>query len=317
MTVLWIILAVLAVLLFFGYRLAAFAFKRRPIPDPTDPEVLKNSNWLQYEPHISNGAAWLKNQTVQELRVISYDNKLLYGRFIPCENARGTIIQFHGYRSHFAVDFSASMKFYHEQGFHMLIVDHRAHGNSEGKWITFGVKERYDVLSWVTYLSLMLGEDHPIFLGGLSMGASTVCMAADLEFPGNVRGIIADCGFTSPAEILGYMAHKMYHVPGSIAVAFLNIFARLFAGFGLYQCSAVDALRNTKLPVAFFHGTGDTLVPCEMSRKSFEACAGEKVLTEFPGAEHGVSWLSDPARYKQVLLAFLEKHLSETPTAVS
>jgi len=306
-----VLIVILLVILFVGYRLAKFAFGRRPVPDPMDPEVLKSSDWAQYEPNISNAAAWLREQPVQELRVLSYDNKLLYGRFIPCENAKATIIQFHGYRSHFAVDFSASMSYYHKQGYNLLMVDQRAHGLSEGKYITFGVKERYDVLSWVTYVSLMLGEDHPIFLGGLSMGGTTVCMASDLDFPGNVVGIIADCGFTSPADILGHIAKEQYHVPAWLAVPFLSVFSRLFAGFGLKQWSTEQALQNTKLPVALFHGTGDRMVPHEMSRRSYAACAGKKVLSEFPGAGHGVSWLSDSARYKTVLETFMAQCLQE------
>ncbi len=311
-----VMLVILAVFLIAGHRLAKFIFGRRPVPDPTDPEVLKNSDWAQYEPHISNAAAWMKEQPMQELRVLSYDNKLLYGRFIPCENAKATIIQFHGYRSHFNVDFSASMPYYHNLGFNLLMVDQRAHGFSEGKYITFGVKERYDVLSWVTYISLMLGADHPIFLGGLSMGGTTVCMAADLEFPGNVVGIIADCGFTSPADILGHIAQKQYRLPQWLTLPFLRVFARLFAGFGLNQWSTRDALQNTTLPVALFHGMADTLVPCSMSRTSYEACAGEKVLTEFPNAGHGTSWLSDSDRYKTVLEDFMAKCLTRETTPV-
>ena len=311
MFILILILLALVLLVAVGLRLTDYTFSRRPIPDPLDPEVLKTTDWVHYEPNISNAGRWLQQQPVQELRVLSYDDHLLYGRFIPCENARGTIIQFHGYRSHFAVDFSASMPWYQAHGFNLLLVDQRAHGQSGGKYITFGVKERFDVLSWVTYLSLMLGQDHPIFLGGLSMGGTTVCMAADLEFPANVRGIIADCGFTSPAEILSHLCKTRYHIPGWLAVPFLSVFARMFAGFGLRQWSTEDALRNTSLPVALFHGTGDDMVPCAMSRRSYEACAGRKLLTEVPGAGHGTSWLSDSARYQAVLEDFLEQCLKE------
>jgi len=310
-TAIVIILALLAVVLFIGIRMMNFAFKRRPVPDALDPEVLKTTDWVKYEPNISNAAAWLKTQEVRELHVLSYDNKLLYGRFIPCENARATIIQFHGYRSHFAVDFSASMKYYHDKGYNLLMVDQRAHGRSQGKYITFGVKERYDVLSWVTYVAMMLGEDHPIFIGGLSMGATTVCMASDLEFPGNVVGVIADCGFTSPADILGDLAESQYRVSRKIAVPFLSIFSRIFCGFGLQQWSTLDALRQTKLPVALFHGQADKLVPCSMSRRSYEACASRKVLTEFPGAGHGTSWLKDKDKYQTVLEDFMEQCLKE------
>lgn len=311
MILLSILLILLAAALFLGIRTINFAFKRRPIPDALDPDVLKTTNWVKYEPNISNAVAWLKTQDVKDLRVISYDDKVLYGRFIPCENARATIIQFHGYRSHFAVDFSASMRYYHDKGYNLLMVDQRSHGKSQGKYITFGVKERYDVLSWVTYVTMMLGEDHPIFIGGLSMGAATVCMASDLDFPGKVVGVIADCGFTSPADILGDLAESQYHISRKLAIPFLSFFSRILCGFGLQEWSTEEALRNTKLPVAFFHGLDDKLVPYEMSRRSYEACASRKVLTEFPGAGHGTSWLKDKVRYQTVLEDFMEQCLSE------
>ena len=317
MAVLYILLALLVLILFLGLRTVNFAFKRRPVPDALDPEVLKTTDWVKYEPHISNAAAWLKTQEVRELRVVSYDNQLLYGRFIPAQDAKATILLFHGYRSHFMVDFSASMPYYHNQGYNLLLVDQRAHGQSDGKYISFGVRERYDVLSWVTYLAMMLGEEHPMFLSGLSMGASTVCMAADLEFPANVRGIIADCGYVSPADILGTVAEKEYHISRKLALPFLNVFSHIFCGFGLWDCATTEALAHTKLPVAFFHGLDDRLVPCGMSRQSYDACASVKVLTEFPGADHGTSWLTDSARYKRVLEEFMAQCLAEGPIHAS
>lgn len=317
MVVICILAALLAVFLLVGLRVVNFAFRRHPIAAPLDPEVLKTTPWVQYEPNISNAAAWLKTQTIQPLQVVSYDNKLLFGRFIPCQDAKATILLFHGYRSHFAVDFSASMRYYHEQGYNLLLVDQRAHGQSGGTYITFGVKERYDVLSWVTYLSMMLGEDHPMFLSGLSMGAATVCMAADLEFPANVRGIIADCGFTSAADILALTAQQQYHISPRLALPFVDLFTRLFCGFGLWEQSTTQALANSRLPVAFFHGLDDKVVPCDMSRRAYAACAGRKILTEFPGAAHGTSWLTDEARYKQVLDEFMQQCLREEPVYAS
>ena len=54
-----------------------------------------------------------------------------------------------------------------------------------------------------------------------------------------------------------------------------------------------------------------------MSRRAYAACAGRKILTEFPGAAHGTSWLTDEARYKQVLDEFMQQCLREEPVYAS
>ena len=309
MIALWIVLGLLIVLFFVGFGTFHYTFLRRKIPDPFTPEGKKEGNWEFYAKQIDSGAAWMAKQNVKPLQVMSYDGKRLYARFVQRENAKGTIIFFHGYRSHYGVDFSGSMEFYHNQGFNTLYCDQRAHGLSQGRVICFGVKERFDVMSWVTYMSLMLGEDHPIFLSGLSMGASTVLMAADMEFPANVRGIIADCGFTSPGDQLRFLVKERYHLAPKLTVGFLGIFTRIFGGFGIDQWSTEQALAEARYPILLAHGEADSLVPSDMSRKAFEACSGKKRLELFPRAEHGISYLIDKARYQKALLEFLEENL--------
>lgn len=309
MTILWILLGLLLLCLTVGLCLLYFAFWRRKTPDLSTPETLSRSRWGCYSDFILPGCRWMEQQDVEPLHVVSYDGKLLYGRFVPCENARGTLILFHGYRSSWVIDLASSLPFYHSLGLNLLVCDQRSHGQSQGHFITFGVKERYDVMSWVTYLSMMLGEEHPIFLGGLSMGATTVLMASDMDFQANVRGIVADCGFTSPGDIIRYLLKTRYHLPVKATAAFLNVFTRIFAGFGLGQWSTVEAVRNTALPILFIHGLDDRFVPPFMSEQAYEACSGPKTLLEFPGATHGVSYLKDPPRYKAAVRDFVEEHL--------
>ena len=310
MIVFWIILGLLTALFLLGLGLLQFTFGRRPLPDVYDPEALKNSPWAKYD-HIPKCLPWFKAHPPKDWYVVSFDDNVLHGNFFPCDNPRGTIIQFHGYRSRYEVDFSISVPFYQNLGFNLLLVDQRGNNRSGGKFITFGIKERLDVLSWVTYTALTLGEDHPIYLSGLSMGATTVCMAADLEFPANVRGILADCGFTAPHEILSHIIKNKYHLSPKPVVAFLNIFTNLFAGFSLYEWSTAHALRNARYPVILFHGLEDDFVPAYMSRDSYAACTGEKSLHEFPHAGHGLSYLADMPRYQRLLQEFLEGHLPE------
>ena len=106
----------------------------------------------------------------------------------------------HGYRAGGLTDFAGLYRFYHEQGYDLLVPFQRSHGPSEGKYICFGVKERYDCRDWAEYAVCRAGKDCNLYLSGISMGCATVLMAAGLPLPSNVRAMIGDCAFTSPKE---------------------------------------------------------------------------------------------------------------------
>ena len=304
-----ILIFVFLALLVLGFWALWFTCAGKPLPDLTDPAVLEQPRWKPYREMILEGRRWLDTQQVRPLQVMSYDGKMLYGRFVPCENARGTILLFPGYRSTYAVDFSIALELYHSMGLNLLLCDQRANGLSQGCFITFGAKERYDVLSWVTYLSLMLGEDHPMILDGMSMGATTVLLASEMEFPGNVCGIIADSGFSCGADIVEYVAKTHYRLPPKLTAAFLNVFTNLFAGFSLRRCSALDAVRHCNLPVLIIHGLDDELVPASMSNAIYDAAAGRKVLLQVEGAGHGGSYVKDKPRCQKALWDFVNSVL--------
>lgn len=311
MTLLWIILALLAVVLAaLSAAAVCFVSLRRAKPDMTVAENLEQSQYAGIKDDILQGVAWLRAQPVRQLYVESYDGLRLHAQFVPRENAKGTILFFHGYRSSWAIDFAVSLPFYHAQGYNLFIVDQRAHGGSEGRFITFGVRERYDVLSWATYAGQMLGAEHPLFLAGLSMGAATVMMASCFAFPANVRGIVADCGYTEPYAIMKHvMRSYMPHAPAGPVLAVTNVGTKLIAGYGLHEASALDAVAHAKYPILFIHGKADTFVPCQMSQQAYDACTSEKTIVLVDGAEHGRSYLTDRPRVQSALENFLEQHL--------
>lgn len=317
MTALWIILGLLLlVLVLLGAAAVNYVCLRHKQADMTVPENLAQLHYAELKDEILQGVTWLREQQdVRQLYVESYDGLRLHAQFVPCENARGTVLLFHGYRSSWTIDFSVSLPFYHALGYNLLITDERAHGGSEGRFITFGVRERYDVMSWVTYLSQMLGEKHPLYLAGLSMGATTVLMASCFDFPGNVRGVLADCGFTEPYAIMKSVIHTyMPHIPAWPVLAVTGLATKLAAGFGLREANTVDAVAHTKYPILFVHGKADTFVPCSMTQQAYDACAGEKTLVLVENADHGRSYLVDRPRVQAALEHFLESHLPKEET---
>lgn len=262
---------------------------------PYSDMIRENMEHIDKEPHT-------------KVSTTSYDGLTLAARLYPAENARGVVAVFHGYRASALRDYACAVDMYRSFGFDVLMVEQRASGASEGTVITFGVRERHDALAWATFLNERYGADKPIFLSGLSMGAATVMMATALPLPRNVRGIVADSGFTAPADIIGTVAQRDFHLPPWLTIPFLNVVSRVFGGFGLYEANALDALAHSHIPMLFIHGEADSFVPCDMSRRAYEAAAGPKRLITVPHAEHGCGYLVEPERLTAALGDFFDEN---------
>lgn len=124
----------------------------------------------------------------------------------------------------------------------MLLVDARAHGQSEGKYIGFGNKDRYDALGWILWMIQKVGEDAEILLHGDSMGGATVLMASGLDLPKEVKAIVSDCAFTSPKAVFMHALHDMYHMPAFPMIPIADAVNRKKAGYGLDDCNAARFL---------------------------------------------------------------------------
>ena len=309
------LLPVLLLLFFaaFGFGMLYYVCGRSDRPEGWEEKRVAESGNAAWQELAAAGRAWLAGRESEEITVQSDDGFVLHGLLIPHIAPRATVILFHGWRSSWEMDFMCILPFLHSLRLQTLLVDERAQGDSEGRWITYGVRERTDVPVWVDYAVRRFGETHPIFLQGLSMGAATVLMASDLDLPENVRGVIADCPFTSPAAISKKVLREDMHLPMAV-YPFLALGARLFAGFGLREADAAEAVKTNDLPVLLIHGEDDRFVPCDMSRQIAAARPGIRLET-FPGAGHGLSFLADEARFTAAVDDFLARVLEEKTPA--
>lgn len=258
-------------------------------------------------PALDAGIEWFEQQTVEEKRIGSFDGLSLYARYFPAQGSKNTVILCHGYRGSGLGDFGGIVRYLHEElKLNILMIDERSHGKSEGKHMTYGIKERFDICRWAKLIAREHPE-HSIFLYGMSMGAASVLMTPSTDLPKNVRGLIADCGFTSPDDIFRSVAKDWFKLPPFPFVDIAELYAKVFAHFDFSQCSAKQALRECRLPVLFFHGTADDFVPPYMSEENYEACAGEKELVKIEGAFHATSCYIDFEKYTNALKAFIER----------
>lgn len=246
----------------------------------------------------------LESTHCEEVTITSYDGLKLHGRYYAVQDGAPVIIAFHGYRSaslrDCAIGFSLGLKY----GYNVLAVDQRAHGMSEGHVITFGIKERYDCQSWISYIKERFGEGRPILLIGISMGAATVLMAADLDLPTNVKGIIADSAYCSPADIIKKVCRDIGY-PVKLTYPLIRLGALIFGSFELNAAAAINSAKRSQLPILLIHGEEDLFVPCEMSKKIHASASNTRLYT-FPDAGHGLSYLTDPTRYEAICLDFMK-----------
>lgn len=295
-----LLFALITVLCFFK------AYYSSPGHDLYPRSVSPKPQYQQYKDQILALVDNISSQSFEQVYIKSRDGLELAGRWYQGKEGAPLIIMFHGYRSTAFRDCSGVFKLAESLGFSMLIPDMRAHGASQGRVITLGIRERYDCLSWVEYALERMGPQASILLAGCSMGSSSVMMSAQL-LPQQVRGLICDCGYSSVQGIMKEVCKKMYLLP-DLAYFFLRMAARLLGGFDTESCSSLSSLSNSKIPILIIHGEDDHFVPCAMAYENYEASASDiKMLETFPGAGHGLSFLADEARYRQVFLDFLVK----------
>ena len=184
--------------------------------------------------------AEMEQQPFETVEIRSRDGLLLRARYLHVRDGAPVMIQAHGYRSWAIRDLCGANKIARENGINSLLIDMRAHGKSEGHTLTFGIKERYDILDWIAYLQTRFGKETPIFLAGVSMGAATVLMTAELPLPDAVKGILADSPYTSPEEIVRVVIRKN-HLPDKLFFPLVNQGARLFGHVDLRSADVRQA----------------------------------------------------------------------------
>ena len=213
-----------AVLLFFlgimeiGWRfltwwsVAKRGRKRKKEMDLNNSHIRDNHPRNGYAKEYEESRAWCEAQKMQDCYIQSVDGLKLHGFYLPAEHAKRFVILSHGYRGSRFGSLSFMAKYLHEHQCNLLFMEQRCCGESEGKYITFGAKEKWDVQRWAIYVSERNKEKLPIYLYGQSMGAAAVLMASGYRLPSEVKGLVADCGFQSMERQMRDMADNWFHL---------------------------------------------------------------------------------------------------------
>lgn len=295
----------------FGAIETAYFYRRTMIRQSADVErtiKMAGTDWSQYSGILAERKAYMLAQPHEDVYLTSFDGLKLHGAYFPPIKETGekkrVVICFHGYTSKGLADFTGLTDYYFRHGFGMLHPDARAHGDSEGKYIGFGCLDKRDAVGWINWVLEKCGTDVEIFLHGISMGGATVLMASSMDLPPQVKGIISDCGFTSPKEVFTHVLKTMYHLPSFPIMQGAEIVNRKLAGYGMDECNARREVAKAKLPILFIHGSKDTFVPTRMCQELYDACTAPKKMLVVEGAAHGESYFKNMPAYEDALDTF-------------
>lgn len=303
-----IVTVVLGVVAAAELGIAAYFYRRTMIRGnaKTDRTIkMAGTDWNQHMPFIQARKEALLSEKHSDEWLMSADGLRLHATWFPQGECKRVVICFHGYTSQGMKDYLGLSGYYLKKGYSMLLVDERAHGESEGKYIGFGCLDRIDALKWINWVLRKCGEDVEILLHGTSMGGATVLMMSSLELPAQVKGIVSDCAFTSPKEVFSHVLKSMYHLPAFPVMNISNFLNKRFAGYGLDECNAAREVKKAKVPILFIHGSGDTFVPYSMCETMYENCASSKKKLIIEGAAHAECYYKDTDAYENALTEFI------------
>lgn len=261
----------------------------------------------QYRPHKDRMLQLIEElvkREYEDVYITSFDGLKLHGRYYHYKDGAPLNIGFHGYRATSIRDFCVGASETLNRGHNLILVDQRGQCGSQGKTITMGIKEHRDVLSWTQYATQRFGEDTKIVIYGVSMGAASVIMASALDLPKTVKGIIADCPYNAPKDIILNVAKEDMHISPKLAYPFVWLAAKIFGHFDLNGMTCEQAIKSAQIPVMILHGEDDRYVPCDMSKEIADANPDIVTRYTFPDAGHGLSFLVDTQRYRDLTEPF-------------
>lgn len=289
---------------FYVYRVAFYS----KYGEQGDEYAIPSSD--QYDPHKKEMISLIDKvfeREYEDVYIKSFDGLMLHARYYHIKDGAPLDIGLHGYRATAIRDFCVGANASFARGHNMLLIDERGLGKSQGNTITMGIKERKDALSWVNYAIDRFGKDVKIVLYGVSMGATSVVMSTSLDLPDNVKGVIADCPYNSPVDIILHVAKKTINLPRFFVLSLAVTAAAVYGHFNLLETTCEKSVKKTRVPVLVIHGEDDRYVPCYMSEAIKNSNPEMVSRYTFPKAGHGISYFADKKRYSDLVEEFFEE----------
>lgn len=315
--VLAVLVSVLAVLTVAAYGVLSYiAGRRQPkifekIADKVKAKIdddekytdFTAANELKKRELLENPLKRLEIKNAENMRLIGH----LYESGTPSDKYA---LLCHGHGSSGLNEFAYWAEYFHKRNYNVLMIDHRACGESDGKYMTFGLKESEDTMLWIDELIGLYGGDIKIFVFGISMGAATVLMLSGMKTPDCVKAFAAESSYSSAWDEYVYIMKEDLHMPVFPALHYVNLLSKIIAKFDFKKASPIESVKKTTKPLMIIHGGADDFVPLFMGEQLYEACASEnKEFHIVEGSIHARCYQTNSALCEELTDKFTEKYV--------
>jgi pimeloyl-ACP methyl ester carboxylesterase len=276
--------------------------------------ILLTSNALHAPPRFTasstaaDALAHNTGSTWEDVRVVAGDGVALDGwQFRPGQPNGSVVILLHGIADN-RLGMLAHASFLLRNGFSVLLLDLRGHGESGGDLITYGLKEADDVRCWADVLLKHQGFDR-LYGIGQSLGAAVLVQSLKTEH--RFRAIVADSPFATFEEIAYDRMHQISGIPNPLFWPLIRVafsYADLRYGLDLGRASPMAVIRGTKVPILLIHGAVDTNIPVRHSQELHAANPQTSQLWIVEHAGHVASLSTASDNYIGKVLWWFRSH---------
>jgi pimeloyl-ACP methyl ester carboxylesterase len=196
-----------------------------------------------------------------------------------------------------------------EEGFSVFMIDMRGHGSSDSALMTYGKRERQDVLGALDWLMAQGYAAGSIGVLGASMGAVSAIGAAAEDTA--IGAVVADSGFADFSQVMAAQFTKQSKLPGFMLPGALAI-AHWQTGVNLARFRPVDDMAwLLHRPVLIIHAEDDPFIPLHHAYTLAKAGMGRTDLWVTSGNSHLASFREQPNLYSERVAAFFNQHLTQ------
>ena len=277
---------------------------KRPKIEKAYAMVEETDSWYDTIKKVHESLDKIHQFSHQILEVTSPDNLKLRGVYYP-NNSDVTVICVHGYTSHAEREWAFPGLFYLSLGYNVLIPYQRAHGISEGKYLSFGALEHLDMLEWVNKVN-KINPTSKIIIHGLSMGGGIVLDLANIEM-NNVKCLIADAPSVSIKSFFENVSKSVFKTNSDkIAAYAIKRFEKEFR-CSIKDFESVDIVANSKYPILLSAGENEHLEELFKIIKKVNPCETDIII--LPGCNHGNGMYKQTQLYQDKIQEMIRKNL--------